>query len=126
MCSHVQIDSNTGNPTRVEVPLSTQNHQITPLEPDDIMESPVATMWKWHAMNDLLFQVADTIEGCFIHRDIAVEILGKAHTSKSNIDGGILNKVRRHKHDGDLVLYGDLLKVKKQKHEEEKEGASSE
>jgi len=98
--------------------MSSQNTGITPLGPDDIMESPVATMWKWHVMNGLEWQPADTLEDSFIHKKIAIAILDKSHISKKTVDNGLLNKVRRHKHKASLVLYGDLLKVRDQQHEE--------
>ena len=83
------------------------------------MDSPVATMWKWHVMNGLECQPASTLEDSFIHKKLAAAILDKSHVSKKTIDNGLLNKVRRHKHHSSLVLYGDLLKVRDQQHEEE-------
>lgn len=106
------INSDETRPNGREI--SREKTGVTPLHSGDLMESPIQTMWKWHLINDLSFQPGDTLERCFIHKRIAVAILRKEHLSKSAIDSGLLNRVSRLKHDANLVLYGDLLKVREQ------------
>ena len=99
--------------------MSTQNPNLKPLEPGDLMESPLQTMWKWHLINALTFQAADTLERSFVHKRIAEVILDKSHVAEKTNKNGIFAGVRRHRHNTDLLIYGDLLKVKEQHENEE-------
>lgn len=83
------------------------------------MESPLQTMWKWHLINELTWLMADTLEGSFVHRRIAAEILKRSGATIATNDKSVFLHVRRYKHDKNLMLYGDLFKFKKVQKDEE-------
>lgn len=85
------------------------------------MESLVQTMHKWHLLNDLPSQMGSTIEGSYIHRRIAVAQMQMEHASEKTLDNRLFNKVRRHRCNSDLMLYGDLMQAKAKRGEEAKE-----
>ena len=101
--------------------MSSEITEVIPLGPDDLMESPVQTMWKWHLKNGLDFQPADTLEPSFIHRKLAIAMFHKEHVSEKTLKNNLFNRVRVHKHNKDLVLYGDLLKFRGDKAEDDEE-----
>ena len=76
-------------------------------------------MWKWHLINKLAFQAADTLEQSFVHKRIAAVILNKSHVAEKTQKNGIFAGVRRHQHNADLLIYGDLLKIREQQEHEE-------
>ena len=59
------------------------------------------------------------LSNCFVHKLIAAEILNKSHVADSTNKKGIFLGVRRHENSVDLLRYGDLLKTKKKKPQED-------
>ncbi len=85
--------------------------RIKGLTASDFMESSVQTLWRWHVLNALPFIAATKVEDCFVHRQIAIEVIGKSHLDARS-QANSLTHIAKHKHDNDLLRYGDLLKEK--------------
>ena len=95
--------------------MSSQNVELIPLRPNDLMGTPVQTMWKWHLINGLDCQMSDTLEGSYVHRRIAAYQFGKTNISRKSQDNRLFSHVRRLEHNPELMLYGDLLRSKPDK-----------
>jgi hypothetical protein len=94
---------------------------LKPMSADYLTGNPIETMHRWHLANNLEFMPGDSMSASWCHKLIAAEILRKSHTAPESQRNGIFRGITVHRHNPNLILYGDLHKAKsKVNHEKEK------